>query len=437
METIQTISQTLNVYAQNGQFTELLALTERYIRENPNTALLYIYKGDALKGLERNDEALEAYRTAIILDPNDGLARSDYAALLYQMGDFVNALNASDAAIFMDPRFADPYLISADILSRWGYLDQAVFAYHRAFMMDESNIGLGGHVALLYTSQMMPQEAMEVYFKLAALDTNNEALQLKIGTALLFFLQNGIDHKTIASFAQEWLKVAPNSRIAALIASELIANNAGYNPLTGENIAAVFDQYAADYDALRAEEGYTLPALIESTMGAIYGVKTDLTILDVGCGTGLCGAAVKPYAKVEGLAGVDVSTKMLDIAYDKKIYDKIFNGDFVSYLMQTQDQYDLIVAGDVLPYSADLDKAFAAFKHALKEKGRVILTIRKNGVNTDDKMLYPPFYELYSEKYIEHLLKENDFAVQTKTPLDENNENAADSEVLFVVQRKT
>ena len=49
-----------------------------------------------------------------------------------------------------------------------------------------------------------------------------------------------------------------------------------------------------------------------------------LDVLDAGCGTGLCGPLVAPYAR--RLAGVDLSEGMLAHAKEKNVYDELIEG---------------------------------------------------------------------------------------------------------------
>ena len=65
------------------------------------------------------------------------------------------------------------------------------------------------------------------------------------------------------------------------------------------------------------------------------------------------------------MIGVDISTGMLDEAYDKEVYDDLYAGDVVEFLSEIEDDgegeasgWDLIVSTDVLPYLGELDEKF-------------------------------------------------------------------------------
>ena len=73
-------------------------------------------------------------------------------------------------------------------------------------------------------------------------------------------------------------------------------------------------------------------------------------MLDAGCGTGLCGPLVAPYAR--RLTGVDLSAGMLAQAKEKNVYDELFKVELTEYLRDHTEAFDLIVSADTLVYSA-------------------------------------------------------------------------------------
>jgi predicted TPR repeat methyltransferase len=88
--------------------------------------------------------------------------------------------------------------------------------------------------------------------------------------------------------------------------------------------------------------------------------------LDIGCGTGLAGAVLRPFVKT--LTGIDLSSKMLAIAQTKMIYDELIESELLGYLQQKPDDFDCIVAADVLPYFGDLQPLWKALVLCLAPK---------------------------------------------------------------------
>jgi predicted TPR repeat methyltransferase len=137
----------------------------------------------------------------------------------------------------------------------------------------------------------------------------------------------------------------------------------------------LFDQYAARFDSdLEGQLGYRTPGLLAALLQA-HGIAPDATrrVLDLGCGTGLSGVALKPFAT--RLAGLDLSPRMLAAARERGIYDTLDEADLLEWLPRHRARFDLIVAADVLNYLGDLTPALAAIAAALTEGGVAAFSI--------------------------------------------------------------
>jgi predicted TPR repeat methyltransferase len=122
-------------------------------------------------------------------------------------------------------------------------------------------------------------------------------------------------------------------------------------------VAALFDQYAADFEAALVDRlHYAAPPLLAS-MVAEAGHRFAHAC-DLGCGTGLMGAAVR--GTVDRLDGIDLSAAMLEQAAGKGVYDDLAVGDAAMLLADRPARYDLALAADVLCYLGDLGPLFAA-----------------------------------------------------------------------------
>src|SRR5262249_49086286 len=94
----------------------------------------------------------------------------------------------------------------------------------------------------------------------------------------------------------------------------------------------LFDNYAATYDqhllnGLAYRTPQVLPGLLRE--GRPSGARR-LDVLDLGCGTGLAGIAIRPWAR--SLVGVDLAPKMLEAASARGIYDRLECSDLITTL---------------------------------------------------------------------------------------------------------
>jgi predicted TPR repeat methyltransferase len=141
-------------------------------------------------------------------------------------------------------------------------------------------------------------------------------------------------------------------------------------------VRKLFDPYADDFDAHLVEKlGYHVPEMmLEAVLSVAPGRKFD--ILDLGCGTGLCGAQFRPHAN--HLSGVDLSPAMLAKAAARGIYDRLITGD-ISEAMRDQEQCcDLLLAGDLFVYVGDLDGVLQSASRMLRSGGLLAFSLERH-----------------------------------------------------------
>jgi ubiquinone/menaquinone biosynthesis C-methylase UbiE len=104
---------------------------------------------------------------------------------------------------------------------------------------------------------------------------------------------------------------------------ELMAKHQGYlgavyEAKGAEDVAALYDKWAASYDSEMAEAGYQHPQACVALF-ARHVMRGAAPVLDAGAGTGLIGQWLQTlgYPDVEAL---DISGGMLDVARSKNLY---------------------------------------------------------------------------------------------------------------------
>jgi len=141
-----------------------------------------------------------------------------------------------------------------------------------------------------------------------------------------------------------------------------------------EYVVEHFDAFAAGFEAqLVGALGYDLPEKLGAAVRKIAGETRFQDTLDAGCGTGLCGPLIRPISRV--LTGVDLSPKMLEQAAKKGTYDTLVCEELTAFLVRSPDQFDLIVAADLMIYFGDLAPLFAAAATALRCGGLFAFSI--------------------------------------------------------------
>ncbi len=113
-----------------------------------------------------------------------------------------------------------------------------------------------------------------------------------------------------------------------------------------EQTAAHYAKFAADYDAAMKAGGYVTPGRCAKALAEAGADKTS-PVLDIGCGSGLSGLALKAQG-FEIVDGTDYSEEMLAEARPKNIYRDLWRADLTRPDPQRAESYDAINAAGVL-----------------------------------------------------------------------------------------
>ena len=283
----------------------------------------------------RLDPAIDAYRRAIAIDPSHANAHSNLGVLLRATGHPIEAEAAYRAAIRLNPEHIDAY----------------------------TNLGI------LLNGLKRTEEAAACYCKVITLrPKHREARKL---LALAHCTLGEIDEAT--NIFEEWLKEEPEDPIARHMLAACTGRDVPERASNGF-VERTFDSFAASFESKLAKLSYRAPALV-AAMLEDCGLEPSrrLDVLDAGCGTGLCGALVAPFAR--RLVGVDLSDGMLAHAKDKNVYDTLMKTELTEYLRDNGEAFDLIVSADTLVYFGDLKGVIAAVAGALRPNGLFVFTL--------------------------------------------------------------
>ena len=133
---IQAQAQAIISAADAGLFATTVALTETFLKENPDSVRGWLDLGHALTCLCRYDDAIAAYEKAIGLAKDagqnpDGIY-SELGQLHRQRGDFKSAADCFQNQIEANSDDAAGYLMSATLQLQSGQTDQAIETLTRA-----------------------------------------------------------------------------------------------------------------------------------------------------------------------------------------------------------------------------------------------------------------------------------------------------------------
>lgn len=214
----------------------------------------------------------------------------------------------------------------------------------------------------------------------AAVDLFEQAIERAPGWAAAWFAlakarRDKADVAGAALAFRECLRLDPSDKLGASLELSRLDPATRVDAAPAAYVTALFDAYATDFDSALVERlDYAAPKLIASLVRA-KGSATFARALDLGCGTGLAGEALR--ADVDYLEGVDIAAGMLDVARTKRVYDALHHSEMYLHVRSQRKFYELIVATDVFSYVGDLKPLIAAIAERLSPGGTLAFTVEK------------------------------------------------------------
>lgn len=320
---------------QRGQTADAIALVTRSLALRPDEADWHSNLGIILQADGKLDAAVDAYRRAIALDPGHANAHSNVGVLLRASGKPSEAEAAYRTAIRLDPGHVDAYTNLGILLNGLKRTEEAAECYSKAITLRPRHREARRLLALAHCNLGEVGEAVKIF--------------------------------------EEWLGEEPGDPIA----THMLAACTGREvPARASNgfVQKTFDSFAASFEAKLEMLSYRAPALVAAMLeDSGLAKEKRLDVLDAGCGTGLCGPLVAPYAR--RLVGIDLSRGMLVQAREKGLYDALVNAEITEFLGGNRETFDVIVSADTLVYFGDLAGALSAAAGSLRPNGILVFTV--------------------------------------------------------------
>ena len=179
-------------------------------------------------------------------------------------------------------------------------------------------------------------------------------------------------------------------------------------------IQHIYRNFAASYETrMRTDLKYVGPERLEDAVNAVIGTRGGMTILDLGCGSGLGGMLWRPRATE--LTGIDLSPEMIELARARGIYDRLEVAEISQWLDSGETEFDMIVSSDCLIYFGDLSVIVAAAARRLKPGGIFAMSMER-GNNA-------PFQLTDTGRYIHHPEHVRDAAAKAGLTVAQMNES--------------
>lgn len=313
----------------------LTAELQASLDEHPTDAETWHRLGIALNAEGRYDEAAAAHHSALTLSPHNLRVECDFAYSLAARGDLTLASTLLEEIIQRDPGNGWAYFHLASARFRQNACGEAATLWECAARCLDDPSDCFENLAMAYRRLGDGQRERSCWQRLAAIKPDSAAVEHMLAAV-------GV--------------TSPRVRASDAYVTEL------------------FDRFASDFDRVLDVLAYAVPEMAETWIRTVHPEPCGtLQILDAGCGTGLCGLRLVPWA--DHLTGVDLSPRMLARAAERDVYDKLVERELVAFLLEHPSSFDVIVAGDVLCYFGDLKPFCDAAIRALTPSGRLAFSV--------------------------------------------------------------
>jgi predicted TPR repeat methyltransferase len=404
-----SIDQALQVAVQLHRLRELdnaELLYRRILDAVPQHPDAMHFLGILLHQRGRNEEAIEQIEKSIALDPSRPDRHNNLGNVLLEMERREEAAAAYRRAIALDPEHADTYNNLGALLRAQGHLEQAREAYLKAIEHDPEQVDAYNNMGNLLSGQGDIKQAVAYYCKAITLMPDHPQARRLLGIA--YYTLGQVDKA--AEVFRQWIEDEPGNPIA----HHMYAASSGLDvPQRASDayIESTFDGFAASFDAKLGKLGYRAPGLVAAALErACAAPARRLSVLDAGCGTGLCGPLIAPYAS--RIVGVDLSSGMLQRAQARGVYDELVKAELQAYLAGHVEEFDVVISADTLVYFGALEGVLDAAGRALKPGGLLVFTVEESSDVDPGFRLNPHGRYSHERGYVARALEQAGFAVK-------------------------
>lgn len=390
---------------KNDQFVEAQEVYRRVLKTSPNHPHALHYAGVLAHQQGRSDEAVALIERSLALEPDRADCYNNLGIIFQSADKLQKAIDAYQRAIAIDPSHANAHSNLGVVLRATGKSSEAEAAYRTAIRLNPGHIDAYNNLGILLNGLKRAEEAAACFSKVITLRPKHpEARRL---LALAHCTLGEIDEAV--KIFEKWLEQEPEDPIALHMLAACTGRDVPARASNGF-VERTFDNFASSFEAKLERLSYRAPALV-AAMLQDSGLEPSkrLDVLDAGCGTGLCGPFLAPYAR--RLVGVDLSQGMLAHAKKKNVYDALMKTDLTEYLRDNSEAFDLIVSADTLVYFGDLKGVLAAAAGALRPNGLLVFTL-EHAVGSEADVDYRlELHGRYSHAraYVEQLLAVSGF----------------------------
>ncbi|GGC47506.1 hypothetical protein GCM10011504_27420 [Siccirubricoccus deserti] len=407
---------------RQGRPGEALPILDRLVRLPGGDTAALLLRAEALLGLGRPDaaeaaataalERLAGPAPAVVVPPAAAVALLLRARARQAAGSLDPAIDDAAAAVMAVPGDAGAKQVLGAALLEQQRFDEAIWFLGEAFRAapedPQRQLRLGQAFMLAQRHEAAAEllahcaaghpdlpgvVALQAQNRLLAGDPAGAAALVRaalgrgvveagLHSVLAHVLIGEADTEGAAQHFTAAARLAPRNAYLGHLAAALAGSPADMPDRAADAyVRTVFDGYAPRFEASLISLGYRVPGLmrqaVERLLPEVAGGAAKLgPVLDLGCGTGLVGAALSDL--IGGpLVGVDLSRPMLEQAAAKGIYTTLHQAEASAALLGPMPPQALITAADVFCYFGRLELLLERCRSRLRQGGLLLFSLER------------------------------------------------------------
>ena len=412
---------------------------------------------------EQLDKALEMYDEVLESHPESSDALHFKGVLLHQTGDSKAAIELIRRSLSITPGHPDAINNLGNVLRESGRLEEAIDCYRKVLDLAPEHVDTLINMAAVQNDLQQPAHALEYLHKAMAINDRHPALWHNLGNSyrrneqperalsayrrsLELVPNNGRARRAIAKYQfalgrpseaiEELTELLDHSPDDAIARHMIAAYGGSEMPGRASNlfVTQTFDEFSASFDEVLARLDYKAPQLVADEISRLAtGSGKKLDVLDIGCGTGLCGHLIRQWSG--RLVGVDLSPGMLRKADLLEVYDELHEAELTTFMRGSEARYDVVICVDTFVYFGDLSTAIGAASEILNAAGYLVFTVESYDGDDGDFRLQHHGRYCHTASYVQRTLEASGFMVEALTPIVPRKESKEPVDGLLAVAR--
>jgi len=400
------ISTAMQLHKQ-GELLEARTLYNDILRAVPEHPDALHYLGVAMHQLGDSEEGIVYIQRSLESAPGHPDALNNLGNVYREIGRYEDSEASYKKVLEIAPDHADTLVNLGIILRGLKRPEEALAMIEQALVIDPEHAKAHHNLGNVYRDLERYDEALTAYGRSETLDP----LDGDSARAIAKLLNSQGRHDEAVKVLKSLIETKPDD---ALAVHQLAACTGQEVPkrATDQYICQMFDHYAASFDESLARLKYKAPTLVGARVIKQFGGSDQkYRVLDIGCGTGLCGPLVKPIS--DRLVGVDLSRNMLQRAEKRGVYDQLEEAELSAYMNTEEAAFDVVICVDTFVYFGDLGDGLRAASHTLRTGGWLFFTVEQHEPEEHDNNYWLQLHGRYShsKRYVRRTLEDAGFDV--------------------------